>query len=58
MTLTISAISKLVRQSEKAAKIAVRNRFLIETYLSVQEAFSGKTRSHKSANALFRTLGI
>lgn len=56
--MSTATIAKLVRQSEKAAKVAVKNRFLIETYLSAREALAGKTRTHKSAKELFQKLGI
>ncbi len=58
MNISANTLAKLVRQSEKAAKIAVRNRFLIETYLSAREALAGKTRVYKSAKELFQRLGI
>lgn len=51
-------MAQLVRQTEKAAKVAIRNRFLIETYLSAMEAKAGKTSRYRSARALFRKLGI
>mgnify|MGYP001574010366 CR=1 FL=1 len=51
-------IRRLVRGAEAAAKVAVRNRFLIETFLSVREAREGKTRTHASARVLFKKLNI
>ncbi|HEY4508319.1 MAG TPA: hypothetical protein VJJ55_01535 [Candidatus Paceibacterota bacterium] len=54
----IADIRKLARESDIAAKKTVRNRFLIETYLSIREATLGKTKTHTSARALFRKLGI
>lgn len=58
MNINATTIVHLLRQTEKAAKIAVRNRFLIETYLSAVEARTGKTARHRSARALFRKLRI
>jgi len=57
-TKELSYVKKLARESEKAVKIVTRNRFLIETYVSLQEVKQGKLRSHKSANDLFKKLGI
>jgi hypothetical protein len=56
--MTMAQVRKLARESEKAAKTVSRNRFLIETYLSLQEAKAGKVTSHKSASALFKRLHI
>lgn len=58
MNITVTMMSNLLRQTEKAAKVAVRNRFLIETYFSAMEVGVGKTSRHRSARALFRKLGI
>jgi len=57
-TKELSYVKKLARESEKAVKIVTRNRFLIETYVSLQEVKQGKLRSHKSASDLFKKLGI
>ncbi|PIR83872.1 hypothetical protein COU18_02220 [Candidatus Kaiserbacteria bacterium CG10_big_fil_rev_8_21_14_0_10_51_14] len=51
-------IRKLARDAAAAAKIAIRNRFLIETFLSVREALEGKTKTHASAAALFKKLNV
>ncbi|MCX6719226.1 MAG: hypothetical protein NTZ38_02515 [Candidatus Taylorbacteria bacterium] len=51
-------IKKLVNQTEKAAKLVGRNRFLIETMLSTDEARRGKINSHASAKQLFARLAI
>lgn len=56
--LDISTIRKLSREVDVAAKKTARNRFLIETYLSIREAKEGKTRIHSSAQTLFRKLDI
>jgi|GEM_PF-3393202 hypothetical protein len=59
MILTrVATIRKLARTAERAARTAVRNRFLIETYLSAQEAFIGRTNAYRSARSLFTKLGI
>lgn len=58
MNITVTMMSNLLRQTEKTAKVAARNRFLIETYFSAMEAGAGKTSRHRSARALFRKLGI
>ncbi len=57
-TKELAYVQKLARETEKAAKTVVRNRFLIETYLSLQEAKQGKLHSYKSAKDLFKKLGI
>lgn len=54
----IAEIKKLANQAEKAAKTAERNRFLIETILSADEAHRGKTRTHSSAKQLFKRLVV
>ena len=54
----LSYVKKLARESEKAVKIVTRNRFLIETYLSMFEARTGKRRSYASVDALFKRLKI
>lgn len=54
----ISTLKKLANQAEKAAKTVERNRFLIETILSADEANRGKVRSHSSVKQLFRKLAI
>lgn len=51
-------IKKLALQAEKAAQIVERNRFLIETYLSFDEALEGKVNSYSSAKKLFNKLAI
>lgn len=53
-----SIIKKLVKQSEKATKLVERNRFLIETMLSVHEAKNGRVNSHSGAKQLFTKLAI
>lgn len=54
----VAEIKKLAKEADKAAKVVERNRFLIETYLSMQEALQGKARSYKSGKDLFKKLGI
>ena len=51
-------VYKLADQVEKAAKVVVHNRFLIETYLSLIDAKAGKRRIYKSAKDLFKKLEI
>lgn len=58
MHITATTMINLLRQTEKAAKVAVRNRFLIETYFSAMEARAGKTSRHSSAKDLFRKLEV
>ncbi|MES3031356.1 MAG: hypothetical protein V4697_02995 [Patescibacteria group bacterium] len=57
-TKQITLIKKLARQAEKAANLVEHNRFLIETYLSFDEALDGKVKSYTSSRDLFRKLGI
>lgn len=57
-TRNLKIINKLAEQAEKASKIVAKNRFLIETYLSLMDAKSGRGNSHKSVSGLFRKLGI
>lgn len=54
----MAQVRKLAREAERAAQTVSRNRFLIETYLSMREAKEGRVTSHKSANALFKKLHI
>mgnify|MGYP001591680741 FL=1 len=58
MNLTATTIRKLAHEAKKAAQTAVRNHFLIETYVSAQEAKNGKVTAHRSARVLFSKLGI
>jgi len=58
MNLNTATLTHLLRQTEKAARVAVRNRFLMETYLSAMEAKAGKTTRYRSARTLFKKLGI
>ncbi len=51
-------VHKLADQAEKAVKIVLRNRFLIETYLSLADAKEGKRRVYKSAKDLFKKLEL
>jgi hypothetical protein len=51
-------IKRLALQVEKSARLVERNRFLIETYLSMDEAVLGKVKSYASAKDLFRKLAI
>jgi hypothetical protein len=44
----ISHIAKLASQAEKAAQLVERNRFLIENYISLDEARRGKVKEVKS----------
>ena len=57
-SMNMAGMKKLAREADMAAKTALRNRFLIETFLSIREAMSGKTKTHPSARALFKRLGI
>jgi len=57
-SMNMAGMRKLAREADTAAKTALRNRFLIETFLSIREAMSGKTKAHASARALFKRLGI
>jgi hypothetical protein len=57
-TKEINFVTKLAKQAEKASKLVLRNRLLIETYLSVAEMKAGKVTSHKSVNSLFKKLGV
>jgi hypothetical protein len=54
----LATVKKLAKEADRAAKVVVRNRFLIETYMSLQEAKQGKVRSHKSVDSIFKKLGI
>ena len=56
--MNMTGMRKLAREADTAAKTALRNRFLIETFLSIREAVNGKTKTHASARALFKRLGI
>ena len=56
--LNIAGVRKLAREVDVAAKKTARNRFLIETYLSMFEARTGKRRSYASVDALFKRLKI
>jgi hypothetical protein len=57
-TKQTSIIKRLADQAEKASKLVERNRFLIETYLSADEARRGKVTTHVSTKQLFRRLAI
>ena len=54
----VAVVKKLAQEAEKAARVVTRNHFLIETYMSLAEARSGKRRAHSSVSALFRTLEV
>lgn len=51
-------IKRLALQAEKAAHIVEHNRFLIETYLSFDQALEGKIKTYTSAKDLFKKLAI
>lgn len=51
-------IKKLALQVEKSAKLVEYNRFLIETYLSFDEALEGKVKTYISSKELFKKLAI
>lgn len=51
-------IQKLALQVEKSAKLVEHNRFLIESYLSFDEALEGKVKSYNSSKELFDKLAI
>ena len=51
-------IKKLALQAEKAARLVEHNRFLIETYLSFDEALEGKVKTYVSSKELFKKLAI
>lgn len=54
----LKRVEKLAREADKAARVVVRNRFLIETYLSLLEAKAGKGRTHKSVDEMFKRLKV
>lgn len=54
----LARVRKLVAEATKAAKVAERNRFLIETLLSVEEYKTGKSRPTSSSREFFKRLGI
>ena len=56
-TKEINYVTKLANQAEKASKLVMRNRLLIETYLSIAEMKAGKVTAHKSVDSLFKKLG-
>jgi hypothetical protein len=51
-------IKKLAMQAKEAAHLAERNCFLIETYLSFDEALEGKVKSYTSSKDLFKKLAL
>ena len=55
---TLTKVHRLAREAEKAARLVERNRFLIETYISLAEARAGKGRSSASVDALFKRLKV
>lgn len=57
-TKQIMIIKKLALQAEKAAHIVQHNRFLIETYLSFDQAVEGKINEYSSAKDMFKKLSI
>jgi len=58
LTREFKLIEKLANQAILASKTAVKNRFTIETLLSVQEMKTGKATKHKSVNDLFNKLKL
>lgn len=57
-TADLTHIRKLAREVGKAASLATRNRFLVETFLSLHDAKNGNVRAYASAKDLFRKLGV
>ena len=51
-------IQKLVKESFKAASIAVKNSHIVETLLSIHQIKSGNYRTYSSAKEMFKKLGI
>jgi len=53
---TLVRMEKLAKEVDKATKLVVRNRFMIETLLSWEEAKAGKRLSYSSVEELFKSL--
>ena len=51
-------IQKLVKESFKAASVAVRNSHIVETLLSINEIRRGNYNKYSSAKEMFEKLGI
>jgi len=56
--LQIKKIERIARESSIFAKKALRKSNELQTFLSLIEYKSGKTRSHNSVDELFRKLRI
>ncbi len=57
-TKEMQTIKKLANEATRAARIVQKNRFMIETLLSLEEAKTGKTTAYKSVSDMFKKLGI
>lgn len=51
-------IQKLVRESFRAASIAVKNKEIMETLISIHQIKSGNYNTYSSAKEMFQKLGI
>ena len=51
-------IQKMVKESFKAANIAVKNSYIIETLLSINEIKHGSYKRFSSAKEMFENFGI
>lgn len=56
--IQIKKIERIARESSVFAKKALQKSDELQAYLSLLEYKSGKTRSHKSVDDLFRKLKI
>ena len=56
--ITKQNIQKILRESLKAASVAVRNREIVETLISIHQTKSGNYNKYSSAEEMFRKLGI
>ena len=51
-------IQKILKQSLDAVSIAVRNREIVETLISIHQIKSGNYNKYSSASEMFEKLGI
>ena len=51
-------IQKLLKESLKAAQVAVKNSHTIETLLSIKEIKSGNFKKFSTAEKMFESFGI
>lgn len=49
---------KMLKESERAASIAVKNREIVETLFSIQEIKTGNFKIFSSAEEMFSKFGI